>query len=128
MFEAVLSPQAPAPIGPYSQAVRAGDWLFLSGQIPLDPGTGEIVGTSAAEQAERVLANLRAVLAEAGLDLGHVVRTTIYLVDLAEFAAVNEVYARHFSNSPAPARSTIQVSALPRGSRIEIDAIAAFPA
>jgi len=125
MFEAVLSPSAPAPIGPYSQAVRAGGWVFLSGQIPLDPVSGLIVGSSTAEQTPQVLANLRAVLAAADLEPRHVVRTTIYLVDLADFAAVNELYAAFFADHAVPpARSTVQVSALPRGARIEIDAIA----
>jgi len=125
MSDAILTANAPAPIGPYSQAVRAGGFVFLSGQIPLDPATGSIVGTTTVEQTRQVLSNLRAVLAAAGLEPGHVVRTTIYLVDLADFAAVNELYAAFFAGSSTfPARSTVQVAALPRGSRVEIDAIA----
>lgn len=120
----VSSDQAPKAIGPYSQAVDLGDLVFCSGQIPLDPATGQFVGAGdVVAQTERVLQNLKGVLQAAGLTLGHVVRTTVYMVDLAEFAAMNEVYARHFSADP-PARSTVQVSALPRGARVEIDAIA----
>jgi 2-iminobutanoate/2-iminopropanoate deaminase len=120
---AVSTPRAPAAIGPYSQAIRAGDFVFLSGQIPLDPTTGQIVSVDVQAQAERVLANLVAVLEAAGCRPSDVVRTTIYLVDLAHFAAVNEVYARFFE-APFPARSTVQVAALPRGAQVEIDAIA----
>jgi reactive intermediate/imine deaminase len=119
----VSTPRAPAAIGPYSQAIVAGDIVFVSGQIPLDPLTGQLVGDDVSAQAERVLTNLIAVLEAAGCVAGDVVRTTIYLVDLAHFAAVNEVYARFF-DAPYPARSTIQVAALPRGAQIEIDAIA----
>lgn len=118
------SPAAPAAIGPYSQAVEAGGFVFLSGQIPLDPATGQMVGGGdVAAEAERVMQNLEAVLAAAGLGFGHVVRCTIYLVDLADFARVNEIYGRRFPAEP-PARATVQVSALPRGARVEIDAIA----
>ena len=123
MREAVSSEQAPKAIGPYSQAIRAGDFLFLSGQIPLDPATGQLVPGDIAAQTRRVLENLRAVLAAAGLSLDAVVRTTIYLVDLGDFSVVNEVYGSHFSD-PAPARATVQVSRLPRDARVEIDAIA----
>jgi len=120
----VSSDQAPKAIGPYSQAIDLGDLVFLSGQIPLDPATGQFVGTGDIQaQTERVLQNLRGVLLAAGLSLAHVVRTTVYMVDLAEFAKMNEVYGRHFNFEP-PARSTVQVSALPRGARVEIDAIA----
>ena len=120
----VSSDQAPKAIGPYSQAVDLGDLVFLSGQIPLDPATGQFVGAGDIQaQTERVLQNLKGVLQAAGLSLAHVVRTTVYMVDLAEFARMNEVYARHFNVDP-PARSTVQVSALPRGARVEIDAIA----
>lgn len=120
----VSSDQAPKAIGPYSQAVDTGDLVFLSGQIPLDPATGQVVGPGDIQaQTERVLQNLKGVLQASGLSLAHVVRTTVYLTDLAEFAKMNEVYARHFSSEP-PARSTVQVSALPRGVRVEIDAIA----
>jgi 2-iminobutanoate/2-iminopropanoate deaminase len=119
----VSTPAAPAAIGPYSQAVRGDGWLFLSGQIPLDPATGELVGGDVSNQASRVLQNLEAVLAAAGCSFSDVVRTTIYLVDLAHFGAVNEVYGRFFK-APYPARSTVQVAALPRGAQVEIDAIA----
>jgi 2-iminobutanoate/2-iminopropanoate deaminase len=120
----VSSDQAPKAIGPYSQAVDTGDLVFLSGQIPLDSANGQIVGPGEIQaQTERVLLNLKAVLQASGLTLAHVVRTTVFLVDLAEFSRMNEVYARHFTAEP-PARSTVQVSALPRGVRVEIDAIA----
>ena len=114
---------APEAIGPYSQAVVSGSWIFCSGQIALDPESGELSGESAAEQAERVLANLRAVLEAGGSALHGVVKTTVYLVDLADFAAVNEVYAAHFGDH-RPARATVQVSMLPKGARVEIDAVA----
>ena len=120
----VATPDAPAAIGPYSQAIRSGGLVFLSGQIPLDPATGQIVPGDVVAQADRVLRNLGAILSAAGLGFGHVVRTTIYLVDLAHFAAVNDVYARYFA-TPFPARVTVQVAALPRGALVEIDAIAA---
>jgi 2-iminobutanoate/2-iminopropanoate deaminase len=121
----ISSADAPRAIGPYSQAVaaRGARTLYLSGQIPLDPATGELVAGGIAEQTERVLRNLGAVLAAGGAGFEHVVRTTIYLVELAEFAKVNEVYARAFPGDP-PARATVQVAALPRGARVEIDAIA----
>jgi 2-iminobutanoate/2-iminopropanoate deaminase len=120
----VSSDRAPKAIGPYSQAVDDGDLVFLSGQIPLDPASGQFVGAGdVVAQTERVIQNMKGVLEAAGLTLGHVVRTTVFMVDLAEFAKMNEVYARHFATEP-PARSTVQVSALPRGARVEIDAIA----
>lgn len=119
----LATPDAPAAIGPYSQAVETGGMVFCSGQIGLDPASGQLVGGGTVAEAERVLQNLAAVLAAAGLGFEHVVRTTIYLVDLAEFAAVNEVYAR-FVRPPYPARATVGVAALPRGARVEIDAIA----
>jgi 2-iminobutanoate/2-iminopropanoate deaminase len=119
----IATDAAPRAIGPYSQAVRAGSWLFLSGQIGLDPASGELVAGGVVAETERVLDNLRAVLAGAGASLDDVVRTTIYLVDLADFGRVNEVYARCFA-APFPARATVGVAALPRGARIEIDAIA----
>lgn len=129
MSHAILSNAAPSPIGPYSQAVRSGDWVFLSGQIPLDPSTGDLVGDDAASQARQALSNLREVLRAAGLQPADVVRTTIYMVDLSAFAAVNAVYAEFFSgNAVPPARSTIQVAALPKGALVEIDAIAAWTA
>ncbi len=115
---------APAPVGPYSQAVACGDWIFLSGQIPLDPETNRLVEGEIEEQTEQVFANLRAVLEAAGCSLEHVVRTTIYLVDLGQFPRVNAVYARHFTTEPLPARATVGVAALPLGAAVEIDAIA----
>jgi 2-iminobutanoate/2-iminopropanoate deaminase len=116
---------APKAIGPYSQGVevRGARTLYLSGQIPLAPATGELVKGTIEEETARVMENLRAVLAAAGAGFEHVVRTTIYLTDLADFAKVNEVYGRHFPSAP-PARATVQVAALPRGARVEIDAIA----
>jgi 2-iminobutanoate/2-iminopropanoate deaminase len=123
MKDAIATHDAPAAIGPYSQAVRAGDLLFLSGQIPLDPATGQIVAGDVVAQTDRVMHNLRAILEAAGCALADVVRTTIYLVDLAQFAAVNEAYGRFFE-PPYPARATVQVAALPRGAQVEIDAVA----
>ena len=114
---------APAAIGPYSQAIVSGGLVFCSGQVALDPTTGQLVEGDAQAQTERALENLRAVLEAAGSDLARVVRTTLYLVDMADFARVNEVYARFFSADP-PARSTVEVRALPRGARVEVDAIA----
>ena len=125
--QVISSPNAPKAIGPYSQAVAVsgpGRLVFLSGQIPLDPQTGELVQGDIVAQAERVMKNLEAVLAAADLSFAQVVRTTIYLTDLADFAKVNEVYGRSFPAEP-PARATVQVAALPRGSKVEIDAIAA---
>lgn len=125
--QVISSPEAPKAIGPYSQAIAvpaAARLVFLSGQIPLDPATGEIVPGDVAVQAERVMKNLEAVLTAAGLGFAQVARCTIFLTDLADFAKVNEVYGRFFPGEP-PARVTVQVSALPRGARVEIDAIAA---
>jgi 2-iminobutanoate/2-iminopropanoate deaminase len=121
----ITTSDAPGAIGPYSQAVAvpAGRMVFLSGQIPLDPATGALVPGDVAAQTERVMKNLEAVLAAAGLGFGDVVRCGIFLTDLGDFGKVNEVYARYFPVNP-PARATVQVSALPRGSRVEIDAIA----
>jgi 2-iminobutanoate/2-iminopropanoate deaminase len=123
--ETVHAPGAPPAIGPYSHAVRAGELLFCSGQIPLDPVTGEIVGASAAEQARRCLENLRAVCDAAGASLERAVRMTVYMTDLAAFADVNEVYGSFFGEDP-PARVAIGVAALPRGAQVEIDAIVAL--
>ncbi len=120
---AVKSAGAPAPIGPYSQAIASGEWLFCSGQIALDPKSGEMVGGGTAAEARQVLGNLSAVLSEAGLGFADVIKTTIYLVDLADFAAVNEVYAE-FVKPPFPARATVGVAALPKGARVEIDLVA----
>lgn len=119
----VSTPQAPAAIGPYSQAIRAGEFLFVSGQIPLNPSTGELVGGSIADQTHRVFANLGAILAASGASFDHVVKTTVYLADMSEFAAMNDVYASYFG-APAPARATIQAARLPRDVRVEIDLIA----
>jgi len=119
----VNSLSAPAAIGPYSQAIDAGDFVFLSGQVPIDPATGELVPGDITAQTERVLDNLAAVLDAAGVGFANVVKTTIYLMDLGDFAAVNATYAKRFSDAP-PARATVQVSALPKGARVEIDAIA----
>ena len=124
-LEAIHSAAAPAAIGPYSQAQKAGNLLFCSGQIALDPATQQMVGASAAEQAERVLLNLAAVLKAGGASMAHVVRTTIYLVSMADFAAVNEVYGRHFGGHK-PARATVAVKELPKNGLVEIDCIAAL--
>jgi len=120
----VATDAAPKAIGPYSQAVDLGDLVFLSGQIPLDPASGQMVGAGdVVAQTERVIQNLQGVLQAAGMTLANVVRTTVFMIDLAEFPRMNEVYAKYFAQDP-PARSTVQVAALPRGSRVEIDAIA----
>lgn len=122
-MQAITSTDAPAAIGPYSQAVRRGNMVFLSGQVPLDPATKKLVEGDIRVQTEQVLANLDAVLRAAGLSFADVVKTTIYLVDLGHFQAVNETYARRFKE-PFPARATVQVSKLPLGAMVEIDAIA----
>ncbi|GAB4294731.1 MAG: RidA family protein [Desulfuromonadia bacterium] len=119
----VTTPAAPKAIGPYSQGIRAGEMLFCSGQIPLDPVTGELVVGGVEAETERVLKNLVAVLEGAGGTLADVVRTTIYLVDIGDFGVVNEVYGRFFTE-PFPARATVEVKGLPRGARVEIDAVA----
>jgi 2-iminobutanoate/2-iminopropanoate deaminase len=126
MREAVSTGDAPAAIGPYSQAVRAGSLLFVSGQIPLDPDTGAMVEGDIAVQTHRVVRNLAAILEAAGSSLDHVVRATIYLADMNDFPAVNDVYGSYFT-PPAPARATVQAARLPRDARIEIDVIAAVP-
>lgn len=122
-LQVVHTDQAPAAIGPYSQAVRLGNLLFCSGQIALDPQTGELVGTTAPEQAEQVLTNLAAVLEAGGSGMAAVVRTTIFLADMADFAAVNAVYEKHFGDAK-PSRATVAVRELPKGARVEIDCIA----
>lgn len=122
----VSTAEAPRAIGPYSQAVEIDGFLFCSGQIALDPATGQLIAGDVRTQTERVLANLGAVLQAGGCDFSDVVRTTVYLSDLDDFAAMNEVYATAFSSNP-PARSTIQAARLPRGARIEIDVIARLP-
>ena len=123
MNKPVRSEKAPAPIGPYSQGIAAGDELFCSGQVALDPATGELVGADAAAQTDLALKNLGAVLQAGGMSHADVVKTTIFLVDMNDFVAVNEVYGRYFEGAK-PARTTIAVAALPKGARVEIDAIA----
>jgi 2-iminobutanoate/2-iminopropanoate deaminase len=123
--QVIVATGAPAAIGPYSHAVRAGDLLFCSGQIPLDPASGELVGESAGEQARRCLQNLQAVCEEAGTTLGRAVRLTIYMTELQAFAQVNEVYGAFFAAEP-PARVTVGVAQLPKGAIVEIDAIVAL--
>lgn len=123
MKEFISTPKAPKAIGPYSQAVKAGGFLFCSGQIPLDPATMQIVGTSAAEQMRQVLANITAVLEAAGCELSQIVKTTIFLKDMGDFAAVNEVYGDYFKVNP-PARSTIEVARLPKDVLVEVEAVA----
>lgn len=122
-IEKIESAGAPKAIGPYSQAVRAGDYLFFSGQIPLDPRSGEVVSGGIEMQTEQVMANLGAVLQAAGLEFSQVVKTTIYLQDLGDFAAVNAIYGRFFPGI-APARATVQVAGLPKGVGVEIEGIA----
>jgi len=124
--QVVLTPAAPQPLSAYSQAIQSGSLLFLAGQIPLDAATGQLVSGSIELETECVLRNLSAVLNAAGASLEHVVKTTVYLTSMSDFADFNATYARYFPNAP-PARSTIAVAALPRGVRIEIDAIAALP-
>ena len=119
----VSTDRAPAAIGPYSQAIAAGDLLFLSGQVPLDPKTGELVSSTIEEETRRVLDNIGAVLEAGGSSFEAVVKTTIFLTDLGDFSKVNGVYAEYFPSSP-PARATVQVAALPKGARVEIEAIA----
>ena len=122
----VSTPDAPRAIGPYSQATRANGLLFTAGQVGFDPTTGELVDGGISEQTERVLANIRAILEAERLDLSSVVKTTVYLVDMADFPAMNTVYAKVFGDH-RPARSTVAVAALPRGARVEIDAVAVLP-
>jgi 2-iminobutanoate/2-iminopropanoate deaminase len=121
--QAIGTAGAPKAIGPYSPALRVGNLLFVSGQIPIDPATGQIVAGDITAQTDRVMQNLTALLAAAGTDIGHVARTTVFLTDIGEFGAMNDVYARYVDDPP-PARSTVQVSRLPRDVRVEIDAIA----
>ncbi len=123
MKQIVTTSGAPRAIGPYSQAVRSGGLLFVSGQIPLDPESGQMVEGGAAEQTVRVLENLKAILEAAGSSLGRTLKTTVYLKDLGDFAAMNEVYARYFPGE-APARATVEVARLPREARVEIEAVA----
>lgn len=121
----ISTPKAPAAIGPYSQAIRSNGFLFISGQIPIDPESGETIKGDAGEQAERVLKNLQAILEAAGMGLEDVVKTTLYLKSLGNFEKVNSIYKRYFPNNP-PARSTVEVSRLPRDVEVEIEAIAYF--
>ncbi len=123
MRDAIRTATAPAAIGPYSQAVKAGGLVFVSGQIPLDPATGQMVQGDIATQTHRVFTNLREILTAAGSSLDKVVRSTVYLADMGDFAAMNEVYGGYFT-APAPARSTIQAGKLPKDARVEIDVIA----
>jgi 2-iminobutanoate/2-iminopropanoate deaminase len=123
MREVVSTEHAPRAIGPYSQAIKANGWVFVSGQVALDPTTQQIVAGDAAVQAERVLANLAAILQAAGSELAQVVRATVFLKNMGDFAAVNEVYARYFPSQP-PARSTVEVARLPKDVLVEIDVIA----
>ena len=123
MREAIVTDRAPQAIGPYSQAVRAGNQIYCSGQIPIDPATGAIIDGDIAAQTRQVLTNLSKVLEAAGVALDHVVQTTVYLADMNDFAAMNAVYGTFFT-SPAPARSTVQAARLPRDARVEIDVIA----
>jgi 2-iminobutanoate/2-iminopropanoate deaminase len=123
MKKIISTSDAPAAIGPYSQAIRSGNFIFCSGQIPLDPKSGEMVADDIGTQTRRVLDNISGLLKSEGLSLGDVVKTTIFLTDLGNFQIVNEIYGSYFNNQP-PARSTVQVSALPKGAKIEIEVIA----
>ena len=123
MKSVIATPNAPAAVGPYSQAIAVGDLLFCAGQIPLDPATGELVGDDVTAQTERVCQNIAGVLGAHGFNFSNVVKTTVFLTDLANFAAMNAVYARYFTE-PFPARSTIQVAGLPRGAQVEIEVTA----
>ncbi|HEX9764081.1 MAG: RidA family protein [Candidatus Acidiferrales bacterium] len=123
MKQMIATPKAPGAIGPYSQAVKANGMLFLSGQIALDPASGQVVAGDVRAQTERVLENLKAVLEAGGSSLGQVLKTTVFLADMADFAAMNEVYGRYFAQEP-PARSTVQAAGLPRAVKVEIDVIA----
>ena len=126
MKKVISTPDAPAAVGPYSQAIATGDLLFCAGQIPLDPLTNDLVEGGITSQTTRVLENLKAVLAASEMTFADVVKSTVFLTDLSDFAAMNAVYARYFTD-PFPARSTLQVAALPRGASVEIEAIAARP-
>ena len=123
MIQPISTPSAPAALGPYSQAIRAGQFLFVSGQVPIDPATGKIATGTIADQARRALQNVGEILKAGGSSFSQVVRTTVYLADLADFPAMNEVYATFFT-APQPARSTIQAAKLPKDARVEIDVIA----
>jgi 2-iminobutanoate/2-iminopropanoate deaminase len=124
MRDVILTDKGPKPIGPYSQAIRTNGILYVSGQVALDPKTGEMKGTDVREQTERVFENIKGILEAAGSNLHHVVKTTVFLKDMNDFTAMNEVYAKHFTSAP-PARSTVQVSRLPKDALVEIEVIAA---
>jgi 2-iminobutanoate/2-iminopropanoate deaminase len=123
MKEVILTARGPKPIGPYSQAIKANGLLFVSGQVALDPATGEFVGTDVRQQTERVFDNLKGILEASGVSFHHVVKTTVFLKDMNDFAAMNEVYGRYFSAAP-PARSTVQAARLPKDALVEIELIA----
>jgi 2-iminobutanoate/2-iminopropanoate deaminase len=123
MKEVVHTDRGPKPIGPYSQAVKAGGFIYLSGQVALDPKTGDLIGGDIRQQTERTLENVKGILESAGTNLHHVVKTTVFLKDMNDFVAMNEVYARYFTAAP-PARSTVQVSRLPKDALLEIEVIA----
>ena len=123
--QAISSPDAPSAIGPYSPAIRAGNLLFVSGQVPMNPATGTLVDGDISAQTEQVMRNLAALLKAAGAGFEHVVKTTVFLADMNDFAAMNEAYATYFT-APAPARATVQVSRLPKDARVEIDVIASY--
>jgi len=125
-MKTIIKPKnSPAPIGPYNHAVRLGNLLFCSGQIPLDPATGNLVSGDIRAQTERVLENVKAILADQGLTFANVVKSTVFMTNLGDFAAMNEVYARYFT-ADFPARSTVQVSGLPRGANVEIEVVAHY--
>jgi 2-iminobutanoate/2-iminopropanoate deaminase len=124
MKDIVTTDRGPKPIGPYSQAIKANGFLFLSGQVALDPKTGELTGNDIRQQTERVLENIKAIVEAAGSNLHHVVKTTVFLKDMSDFPAMNEVYGRYFSAAP-PARSTVQVASLPKEALVEIELVAA---
>jgi 2-iminobutanoate/2-iminopropanoate deaminase len=125
MRDIVLTDRGPKPIGPYSQAVKANGFIYMSGQVALDPKTGEMTGSDIKEQTERVMNNIKGILEAAGSNLHHVVKTTVFLKDMNDFAAMNEIYGRYFTVAP-PARSTVQVSRLPKDALVEIEVIAAL--
>jgi len=123
MRDVILTDRGPKPIGPYSQAIRTNGFLYVSGQVALDPKSGDLTGADIRQQTERVLENVKGILEAAGLNMHHVVKTTVFLKDMNEFAAMNEVYAKYFTSAP-PARSTVQVSRLPKDALVEIEVIA----
>ena len=127
MNKAIQTEKAPAAIGPYSQGVQAGNTIYVSGQIPIDPATGEFAGSDIASQTRQSLTNIKNILAAAGTDMSRVVKTTVLLADIAEFGAMNEVYAEFFQE-PYPARAAFQVAAIPKGAKVEIEAIAVIEA